>query len=137
MLRLWRSDLPLCWLLWSLSTLRSDVRAGSADPLLVAFQFQSDGKAGWMLPVLDSAILGSVAKAQDKVTTADDDLDRIVRDKWRRHLVLLARECVDTTTRVSQSRYWSRWFAEMIVDEDDTFSRLRWRTTAMWTAMAA
>ena len=51
---------------------------------------------------------------------ADDDSDRIVREKWRRHLWTLACAGVDTTTRVRKLRSWSKLFALLNFDEDDS-----------------
>ena len=57
--------------------------------------------------------------AQEKSSTADDEFDYTVRDTWRRHLWALAREGIDTTTRVWKLRYWSKSLAELTLDEDD------------------
>ena len=84
-----------------------------AKGCIVSGRILSEGEAGPTLSVWDS-----VAKAQDKVTTADDDFSRSVRDKWCRHLLVLARNSVDTTTSAEDARYWSKVFAQMTFDED-------------------
>ena len=81
----------------------------------------SDGEVGWALPVLDSATLGDFTSNKDKMITADDDFNRVVRNKWRRHLHGLACNEESTTLRVWSSRYWRRWFDEMTFDGDDDF----------------
>ena len=62
------------------------IAAGCSFPVPNA----SDGEAGWVLPVLNSATFGHVAGNKDKVTTADDYFDRVVRNMWRRHILGLA-----------------------------------------------